>query len=118
VEKDRKTAEVLSRTAHALNVQDNVLILNRPALQAVKWLGNRGKEFHIIFLDPPYGEDWIPGVLHDPAFLSLLAARGVVIVERDARTRGSSVPSRLRKRFERSYGGTLIEILHRVPEDA
>jgi len=118
VEKDRKTAEVLSRTARDLDVRDDVLILNRPALHAVKWLGNRGKEFQIVFLDPPYKEDWIPRVLHDPVFLSLLAARGVVIIERDARTHGSSIPSQLRKRFERTYGGTLIEMLHRVPEDA
>ncbi|MFH1116282.1 MAG: 16S rRNA (guanine(966)-N(2))-methyltransferase RsmD [Pseudomonadota bacterium] len=117
VENDRKTAGILARTARALNVEGDALILNRPALQAVRWLDNRGDEFHVIFLDPPYGEDRIPGVLHDPLFLSLLAPDGVVIVEREARVRNSSIPSRLQKRFERKYGDTLIEMLHLVPQD-
>lgn len=117
VEKDRKTAEVLSRTACALKVEDDVLVLNRMALQAVKWLASHGKGFHIIFLDPPYEEDLISRVLYDPIFLSLLSDRGVVIVERHARMQGSSVPSQLRKKFERRYGGTLIEIFHRVTEE-
>jgi len=117
VEKDRATAGVLSQTARALDVRNEILILNRPALQAVEWLGNCGKEFHIIFLDPPYEEDWIPKVLCDPAFLSLLTPEGIVIVERSPRVHGFNYPSQLRKEFERRYGGTLIEILHRVPED-
>ncbi len=117
VEKDRITAGVLARTARSLNVENETLILNRPASQAVRWLATRGDEFHVIFLDPPYGEDRIPAVLCDPLFVSLLAPDGVVIVERDAEARNSSIHCRLQKRFERRYGGTLIEILHRVPED-
>ncbi|MDQ7785822.1 MAG: 16S rRNA (guanine(966)-N(2))-methyltransferase RsmD, partial [Desulfomonilaceae bacterium] len=117
VEKDRTTAGVLAQTARALNVGKDVVILNRPARQAVSWLAGQGRKFHIIFLDPPYGEDRVRRLLHDPDFLSLVAAHGVVITEQDANIHDSTYPGQLCKKFERRYGGTLIEMLYSVPED-
>ena len=115
VEKDRKTAGALSRTVRTLGVQDSVSILNRTASQAVKWLQQQGAEFRIIFLDPPYEDDWVSRLFLDPGFSNLLSAGGVVIVERSARAGRSNTTGEYGRRFERKYGDTLVEIFDQEP---
>ena len=110
VEKDRATVRRLSQVVRSLDVESEVTILHRTASQAVKCLVEQGRQFQIIFLDPPYEGNWIVRLFRDPVFPSLLSRSGVVIVERGARSDALTIPSDFRKRFERRYGDTRVEM--------
>jgi 16S rRNA (guanine966-N2)-methyltransferase len=113
VEKDNKLTRTLAELTRALEIQPHVLVLTMSATQALKSLAANYDPFSMIYLDPPYGTDWIEQVVNYPDFGSLLTAEGIVIVERDARSSEPVYPDFLRKRFSRQYGDTLVDIFDR-----
>jgi len=113
VDQDREVANALSGAARTLVVQDRVTIWACTAAHATKRLATEGKQFDLIFLDPPYEGSQIPRMLCDKVLLSLLAPAGLLIVEHALRDADISVPAELQKRFERRYGGTCIEMFHK-----
>lgn len=113
VEKDKKLTGTLTALIGALEIQSHVLILTMSANQALKRLAANPDRFSMIYLDPPYGTDWVERVVNYPEFGSLMAPEGIVIVERDARASEPVYPDFLRKRFSRQYGGTAVDIFDR-----
>ncbi len=117
VERERAMAIGLVRTAAALGVEHQVSIMTMAASRAVKELVDRGEKFRIIFLDPPYRSDLIPGVVCDPLFPRLLDSDGLVLVEREALAQEPRIPPGFRKSFKGKYGGTIVEIFDRETEE-
>ena len=114
VDRDREVANALAGSARTLVVQDRVTIWACTAAQAIKRLATEGKQFDLIFLDPPYDDgSRILEMLSDRVLLSLLAPAGLLIVEHALRDADISVLVELQKRFERRYGGTCIEMFHK-----
>jgi 16S rRNA (guanine966-N2)-methyltransferase len=112
VERDRKTAEALSRIVRSFGVEDSVSILNMDAERALSVLADRDRAFGIVFMDPPYGSDLVSSVVSSDVFPSLLETDGLLIVEREAKESEVELPSAFTKRFSRKYGGTVLEIFH------
>jgi 16S rRNA G966 N2-methylase RsmD len=61
---------------------DNVRILRADALACVRDLAQRGQRFDVIFLDPPYQQDFLSQVL--PLCAGLLKEGGLVYAESGA----------------------------------
>lgn len=117
VDRDRAVAAGLVRTAAALGVEHQVRVMSSTAANAVTELVARGEKFGIIFLDPPYRSGSIPEVICDPLFPRLVDSEGLFIVEREAQAEASPIPSMFRRRFQRKYGGTIVEIFDRDTAD-
>ncbi len=110
VDNDRHVTQDLSGMCRALGVENQVRILTMSADRAVKRLSGSEERFEIIFLDPPYGEQLIPKVVHDPTFASLFERDSLLIVEREEKATELAVPIGFEKEFSRKYGGTIVEI--------
>lgn len=57
----------------------NVTVMRGDALVAAQRLASGGQTFDLVFLDPPYRQEWLPRVL--PACLPLLRQNGLVYTE-------------------------------------
>ncbi len=110
VDKDKKVAALITQTARMLGLKDRVSILAMDASRAVDKLAQAGEKFSIIYLDPPYATEWIAKVMNHPGLIALLAADGVLVVEKGIRTPESPLPDLLHKRLARQYGDTLVEM--------
>ena len=110
VDKDKKVAAAIAQSARMLGLEDRISILATDASRAVDKLTRAGEKFSIIYLDPPYATEWIAELMNHPALTALLAADGVLIVEKGIRTPESPLPDLLHKRFARQYGDTLVEM--------
>ncbi|WP_027184916.1 16S rRNA (guanine(966)-N(2))-methyltransferase RsmD [Desulfovibrio inopinatus] len=66
--------------------------------------------FDLIFIDPPYGRDDLPGVLDLCAKRGCIAPNGIVVaeVERNVRVGSFEVPAGLELETDREYGQTRI----------
>jgi 16S rRNA (guanine966-N2)-methyltransferase len=110
VDKDKKVAELITQTARMLGLRDRTSILATDASRAVSRLAQAGEKFSIIYIDPPYATEWIAKVMNHPGLIALLAAEGVLIVEKGIRTPESPLPDLFHKRLARQYGDTLVEM--------
>jgi len=114
VERDRQVAQLLSSTAKALNVEDEVLILTMTDSKAIPHLHVRGESFGIVFVDPPYGTDCLGGVMSDPAFPGLVEPEGLLIIERSFREAEPEVAEMFRKISTKRYGDTVVEMFRKT----
>ncbi len=77
VEKNLKTARLLKQNVSFLTKSVDIIIGD--ALKALEKLN--GRNFDIIFLDPPYAINIIPEVLQKIKTLNLLKPEGIIIIE-------------------------------------
>ncbi len=117
VDEDKKVTAGLAQTARMLGLIDRISILAIDASRALNKLAQAGEKFSIIYLDPPYATEWIATVMNHPSLITLLAADGVLVVEKGIHTPESPLPDLLHKRLARQYGDTLVEMfdLTRTP---
>lgn len=75
VEKNRQAFQALRENAQKLGAQ-NLELVHADALQ---FLSSDGNAYHVIFLDPPFRNDYLPGVM--AVLPQRLAKGGLVYVE-------------------------------------
>lgn len=107
VDRDRRAARVARANLEALGAGGHAQVLCAPAATAAARLGEEGREFDLLFLDPPYAEG--PGLLAglEPALVGLAAPGGRLVVESD---RHDAPGLDLPMVHERRYGDTAIRI--------
>ena len=110
VDIDRRMAETLNKTCRAWKIDEQVLILTMSADRALRKLADTSERFAIIFLDPPYGTEWVSSVVGDPILESLFASDGLLIIEREEKASDLAIPKWFRREFGRKYGDTVVEI--------
>lgn len=114
VERDKKAVEALVRTVRSFKVDECTVVWHMDALKALGRLEKSEWKFGIVFLDPPYGEDWPGRLLSDPRLLDVVVPHGLVIVERSAAAGELNVPTGFEKSFSRTYGRTHVEMIERA----
>jgi 16S rRNA (guanine966-N2)-methyltransferase len=117
VDDDRQVTHTLLETCDAFRVVDQVRILTMSADQAVKKLADSEDKFTIVFLDPPYGSEWVPKVVCNPVLADLFAREGLLIIEREEKAQELAIPAGFAKEFSRKYGGTVVDIFRYDGED-
>ena len=90
VESFSPAARQLQATKDKLKAEQ-VAITRGDALATVSGLQTReAGQFHVIFLDPPYHQDWLPRML--PLCAGLLAPGGLVYAEAEFALDGDEAP--------------------------
>lgn len=106
-----QTVRAIQKAAVDFNATDRIEVLCKGALEAIRWLHQRGDKFQVIFLDPPYRQDWILATLNALHTLPLLASNGVVVAEHDKREGMTRVQATWQTEDSRRYGDTQISLL-------
>jgi 16S rRNA (guanine966-N2)-methyltransferase len=82
VERDRRAVAVIRRNAHlVLGTGANVNVRPLDFRQALMALAREGRQFELVYVDPPYESDLYQPALEQLTGLGLLAARATVVVE-------------------------------------
>ncbi len=81
IESSRKAAGIISENLRHCGIEEGYMLINRDAIQAMKFFAAEMMRFDIIFFDPPYAAEIHSPVMWQIAKKSLLADDGVVIVE-------------------------------------
>lgn len=79
--------------------------------RALDVLASRGERFDLIFMDPPYNEDWVNPTLERLLVSGCIKSQTLVIVEHDKRERIQVIPPYW-SAHPRRYGDTLLTFLH------
>lgn len=108
------TIKQLSQTLESFELTKKTEVHCRGALEFLRWLNRRGDRFDLIFLDPPYHEGWILGVLNLLVELDLLRSDGLVIAEHDKRELLTATEGFWKIEDARRYGDTMVSFLRRM----
>ena len=108
IEKDTKALDIIKNNLLNTKLEDFGEVYRTDMEVMLHNLGNEGRKFDIIFLDPPYLQEYEERVLHKISMYSLLNARGIVIVESSKRTVLPEVVQNLKLYRQKRYGDTLL----------
>ncbi|NOT58722.1 MAG: 16S rRNA (guanine(966)-N(2))-methyltransferase RsmD [Acidobacteria bacterium] len=81
IEQNRRAHQTISDNLKHCGIIDSVRVINRDALTALKYLGEHGAQFDLMYFDPPYDAEVYSPVLWLIAKSRLLAADGWLLVE-------------------------------------
>lgn len=82
VEKDRGVCDLIKENIQKLGVGEKTKVYNLEAKRAIRVLWEKGEEFDLIFLDPPYGEEEVlEKVLSEIVEKKILVPGGIITVE-------------------------------------
>jgi 16S rRNA (guanine966-N2)-methyltransferase len=108
VERDRRALAILRDNVAGLEASaEEAVIVGAPARTALRTARERGDEYDLVFLDPPYRLAPALGPEIDEGLSALLAPGARVVCEMDRR---APLQLDLPCVFERSYGDTTIRI--------
>ncbi|MBP2019261.1 16S rRNA (guanine(966)-N(2))-methyltransferase RsmD [Symbiobacterium terraclitae] len=102
----------------ATGLRDRAELLRRDARAALVDLGNRGRKFDLIFVDPPYGQGLVPEALAGIDAHGLLAEDGWVICEHHGKDPVPAAAGGLHKFREVVIGETVLSIFRAQTHDA
>ncbi|SFP03970.1 16S rRNA (guanine(966)-N(2))-methyltransferase RsmD [Salibacterium halotolerans] len=110
VDKHSQAVKVIKQNLHEAGVDEQTEVFRSEAKRALTALTKRQRSFDYIFMDPPYADDSIPGLLSIISEEKLLRPSGIIICEHAA---GAELPARiirLEQQAVRRYGDTSISI--------
>jgi len=81
VDQDPKALRVVRQNVEACRLQDRVEIYRNDARRAIAVLAKQKKRFELVFMDPPYHLDLLPGLAASLIQQDLLAKGAVIVAE-------------------------------------
>ena len=73
--------DIIKQNLKFTKLEENAEVMNRDAYTALRELGEKGRKFDIIFLDPPYKEGFYAPVLEEIRRNGVLAEDGYIVAE-------------------------------------
>lgn len=111
VDSHLKATKVLQETLKDFEVQNETEVICKGTLDAITWLHRKGQSFDLIFLDPPYRQDWVVATLNRLHEAPILQSKGIVVAEHDKRESLSTIEGFWKVLDARRYGDTMISFL-------
>jgi 16S rRNA (guanine966-N2)-methyltransferase len=108
IDSNAKSIKVLKGNLERLNIKDNVEVFNTDYSTAISKLHKYGREFDIIFADPPYSVGLAQDALKEIEKHNILAQTGRVIVEHDTKDEMPASVGRLNLYRSKQYGNTTL----------
>jgi 16S rRNA (guanine966-N2)-methyltransferase len=105
VEHHPATARELRKLIEGFEVATSAQVHCQGALEAISELS---QSYDLVFLDPPYGEDWVVPTMNRLKESSKLKDRGIVIVEHTKRELMSPLEGFWKCLTARRYGDTMV----------
>ncbi len=112
VEKDKRMSDTLNKNLSALSLDKDCLVLNMDVRYAMPFLYKRASNYDIIFMDPPYEQDFIPETMallqknviyhKDTMFILEYSKRESLL---------ASLKDGWNERTNRRYGDTIISFI-------
>lgn len=111
VDSHRESAELIRKNLAATGLAGRARIVIREAAAAVKSLSASELPFHLVFLDPPYGEGHTERLLDLLSESPLIDAGTTVVAEFSTREEIPRTFGRLKESERRVYGDTALSFL-------
>lgn len=86
IDNSRRACSVIGANVGTLGVETGTTVINRDAAAALKQLAKEGKQFDIVFFDPPYAADIYDAVMRLLGEQPLLSAGAIIVAEHRAET--------------------------------
>jgi 16S rRNA G966 N2-methylase RsmD len=80
----------------------------------VNRLAEQSDKFNIVMVSPPYGMGLQQQVLEAPGISKILAADGLIVLQRESRENALEAPRGLCFRHTRIYGRTVFDFYEQV----
>lgn len=108
IENNRNVCAAIRKNSEHFNVQQQITLVTQDALVGLEMLIQRGEQFDIIYFDPPYNASFIAPVLHALDCSSLLASRGILLVEERQKWMQPLSFATLALISQRTFGDTVL----------
>lgn len=108
VEKNAKTATVIRENLKLTKLSVNAEVIVKDTYAAIKMLAEQHRKFDIIYIDPPYFEDYYQRVLVAISQYQLLTSDGIVVVESSNKVTLVDAVETLSMMRKQKYGDTII----------
>ncbi|MGQ0505406.1 MAG: 16S rRNA (guanine(966)-N(2))-methyltransferase RsmD [Myxococcaceae bacterium] len=112
VDSGREALTLCRANAEGLGFTPQVEILGMPVAKALPRL--KGRQFEVVFADPPYAAQVVPDLLTGVVEAEVLASGGRLLVEHDKREVSPAEFGPLVKDDERKFGDTVVSF-YRAP---
>ena len=86
-DKSKEAINMIKQNLNKTRLQEKAEILNEDYSQCLKNLKERNIKLDIVFLDPPYKENYSANAIKEISELELLKENGIIIVETDEKDR-------------------------------
>jgi 16S rRNA (guanine(966)-N(2))-methyltransferase RsmD len=113
IEQDRNVLAVLEKNLSSTGLSGKAECLALDAIKGLNRLSKQGKNFDIVFLDPPYSSGLYMLLPKDLSSLSLISDGGLLVAECSTRTPLAERYDMLVKIDRRVYGDTALEFFVR-----
>lgn len=118
VDQSHDAETIIGKNLAATNLQDKASFLCGNVSKMIPRLGNNGRTFDLIFVDPPYADDSIAEVLLSVNNFGLLRTDGIMCVETANKVHLPQTIGTLNCFDRRQYGSTAVSYFKHVhPED-
>ena len=114
VDNNIEAVNIIKRNAQKAKVYDRCRILNNDYTQYIRSVANREK-FHIVFVDPPYGEKLVGDVLKKLNNADIVAPGGIVICENDEEEPADGGKFKVYRQYR--YSKTFVTVYIREEEN-
>lgn len=108
VERDARVASVLKENLKITRLNDRAKVIVMDVFQACAQMTRENKKFDIIYIDPPYYQDYYTKVLTAISQCQLLAHDGVVVAESSRKEPPKEKVEDLLLVRRQTYGDTII----------
>ena len=110
VENAGKAVQVIEHNLKTLGIEDKSSVFRNDVLSWLNIASERGNEFDIIFIGPPYFKGYADRALDSLAKKSVMKKGGVIFVQRHKKEK-VIIPDGLALADERKYGDTVLSII-------
>ncbi|MBR2668869.1 MAG: 16S rRNA (guanine(966)-N(2))-methyltransferase RsmD [Solobacterium sp.] len=114
VDKSRAAAEIIRKNIASLKAEEQTTVLPVSDLKALSILQERGMQFDLVYLDPPYAKERNMEILRRLQEYDLLAEKARVVIESDKEDLYEPVVINLVRYKEAIYGITRISYYQEV----
>ncbi|MBS7530367.1 16S rRNA (guanine(966)-N(2))-methyltransferase RsmD [Hazenella sp. IB182353] len=111
IDQSRTSIETIKENIQLTHFEKQSEWYRQDARAAIKFLAKRAVKFNLIFLDPPYHENWLEPIVYQILQLDLLEDRGVLVLEHPTRVKIPESWSGLSSDRILTFGDTQLTIL-------
>ncbi len=109
-DRDFKAIQTIKENAKQLRLETYSEIHKIDYQQALKHVSRKGLQFRLIYLDPPYKNDYLEKIVEEILTLNLLAEDGQIVVEHGPEVDMKQQYGKLVCRYNRTYSISTIKI--------
>ncbi|MCR3759318.1 16S rRNA (guanine(966)-N(2))-methyltransferase RsmD [Clostridium felsineum] len=84
IDKSSVTYPILKQNVENLKFDKECKTLNMDSYEALNYFKSKGKEFTLIFIDPPYAKEMIPPAIEEISKNELLTKEGLIVTKIDS----------------------------------